>query len=248
MTEDKRKSTDDFSLSENPFSPDHEVTIIQTSPPIPPTSLDDEITEVTETDAKPITPAAEPSQAVQARPNPTTRPFRIRSSWPFKKTFKYFAYLALLILAVPLIEQTARHFSARPPKRSGVKPAVLQPIRLGPVLIKEPKRASSGLLAVKSGGILLLSVPVESWPKSNHELNFKVDFNIYSQRGKLLLFLPDQARFAGKLDSKREKLVLEERINLGQQVPLGLYRVKIVIREQASGKSATAETRFRVVP
>jgi len=250
MTEDKRKSNDEFLLTENPFSADHEVTIIQTSSPIEVTPGDDEITEVTETAELPAFPTNtnETSPPIEIEIKPTTPPFRIRASWPLKKTLKYFSCLALLILSVPLIEQTARHFASRSTKRHSVKSVAVQPIRLGPVRINQPKRASSGLPTVKSGGLLYLSVPVESWPTSNHELNFRVDLNIYSHRGELLHFLPDQISFDDPINSKREKLVINERVSLSKEIPLGLYRIKLVVREQASGRSAVAETRFRVVP
>lgn len=250
MTEDKHKSNDKFLLAENPFSPDHEVTIIQTSPPIEASATDDEITEVTEATELTISPidTNETPPSIETQAEPTTQPFRITSSWPLKKTLKYFACLALLILSVPLIEQTARHFASRTIKRHSVKPVAAQPIRLGPVHINQPKQASSGLPSVKSGGFLFLSIPIESWPTSNHELKFEVDFNIYSHRGELLHFVPDQVNFNGQINSKREKLIISERVSLSREISPGLYRVKIVVREKTSGKSAVAETRFRVVP
>lgn len=248
MTEDKRKSNDEFSLTENPFSTDHEVTIIQTSLPTEANPADDEITEVSKTAEQPTPPTNETPHPIVTKLEPATQPFRVRSSWPLKKTLKYFACLALLFLSVPLIEQTVRHFASRPTKRHSVKQVAIQPIRLGPVRINEPKQASSGLSTVKSGGLVYLSIPIESWPKSNHELNFKVDFNIYSHRGELLHFVPNQLRFDGQINSEREKLVIDERINLSKGIPPGLYRVKIIVREQTSGKSAVAESRFRIVP
>lgn len=78
-------------------------------------------------------------------------------------------------------------------------------------------------------------------------LPVKASFRLYALSGELLVNRHEIATFEDTLDTGREKLVVETKLHLAENTPLGIYRVMIDITNTHSGRQASVQGRIKVV-
>lgn len=262
------KSKDDVSLSVDPFSEDHEITMMEKMS----VSLDidtlDETNEVTEKSFVNQSPAAVSHQATASKRNIAAKPTSAPSSAEISPQLKRTALIVTVPVALVLFFGILYLFNvllpqwtkpSKPPidiKANLTKELPLElfgpqdhNIQLSELTVEGEEDLDGNLPSVYIGDALRLHFSLINWqiPPKKPILNFRVAVKIFDATGKTILSLPNYKEYSNHALAKEESLLIENEIHVLPSTAVGVYDVRFDVIDSSSQKSKTLQTRFRVL-
>jgi hypothetical protein len=256
-----KEDAEELPLSDDPFSSDHEVTMIATE--FPKEKEEDEVTEVTEVSIKKNLEDTDPAIVLnKVAPQPEKKrdvprseipPKRPRRDWD-RALIKNALKVAIPLLVLGLITVVGFNFwQARPRRQSTSSPATptQTPSLLHTSALSFDKEwvDKKPPFAVKSGDVLKMHYYIEGWADpGKDDLNFAIDFHIYSFNGALVHDEPRVLAYTGRVNPEQEKILVMTTLAIKNDIPAGFYRVVIDTVDLRTKNKASLQTRLNVLP
>ena len=265
MTDTQPK--DEVSLSTDPFSEDHEITMMEKMSVSDNIDTLDETNEVTEKSfIIPKSSAVSKKDAIPQTLNKSPKP--IPASAQVSTQLKRTALVVTLPVALVLFLGILYVFNVllpqwtQPPKKTAnIKintnnnlPLDLfgpqdHNIQLSELTVEGAEELGGNLPSVYIGEVLRMHFSLINWqiPPKNPVLNFSVAVKIFDSNGKMVLSLPNYKKYSKHALAKEESLLIENEIRVLPKTAVGVYDVRFEVIDDSSQKSKTLQTRFRVL-
>ncbi len=269
MTDTKSTDHDDISLSSNPFSEDHEITMMEKMSVSDIDTLDEtnEITEKSFVNRSQVNSSGASVPSTQNVVRHIPQPQKVSTTPGPTPQFKRAALIVTVPVALFLFLGSVYVFNVLIPQwTKPTKPPVVPQqqlsndleklfgpqdhnIQLSELTVDDAEADSGNLPSVYIAGTLRLHFSLLNWqiPVKKPILNFRVAVKIFDQYGKLLLSQPSYKTYSENAVAKDATLLIENEIRVLPNTPLGIYSVRFDVIDESSQKSKTLQTQFRVL-
>lgn len=263
MTEQKSKDKDDVSLSTDPFSEDHEITMMEKMSINCDIDTLDETNEITEksfaSDSLPSVSKAKPATPKNQVPKRSaTTPHLKRIALIVTLPVALILFPAILYFFNVLLPELTK--PTKPPVTVAKNQQFSQDleklfgpqdhnIQLSEITTDDANVKAGNLPSVYIGDSLKVNFSLINWqiPPKKPILNFHVALKIFDSYGKTLMSLPHYKTYSEHAVAKEESLLIENTIRVLPNTPVGVYDVRFDVIDDSSQKAKTLQTRFRVL-
>lgn len=271
----EKKSNDNLELSADPFSEDHEVTLMEKVNVNSDYDTLDETNEVTEKSFIEKNTNATPAQrkSMPLAPKASLIEEKSKSSLSaqqrqFQRTAFWLSLPVVLVIFVGILyvfqillpEWTGQAKPSKPTqlvqlkqKQDQIPMDLFGPqdhnIKLSEIEIvgNKPEQPTT-LPNVAIGSRLKIQFSLINWQTPpNKELKFRVAATILDQYGKLIYSDPNYKNFSQLAEAKNESLLVENELFVTAQTPIGVYTIRFEVIDESSQKAQTLQTQFRVL-
>ena len=106
-------------------------------------------------------------------------------------------------------------------------------------------QSESSLTFIKSGDPLKLKFDISGFSQKKYTV--KIDTKIYNSHGRLIHFLPEIISYASKKAGLRDRFLKASlNIKTKRNLPTGIYRIIVEVREEFSHAASNFQFKFRV--